>query len=385
MKKIFYISLLFFSACQATDQHGEHGHSHEEESKESPTIITISEEQQKKLALKTQLVLQKEFRPSVKALGTLEVSQESTYTVNFPYPGFIKKIHSLEGETVKKDQALFTIYSEEFVNLQKEYLQNHNDLIFIQKDLERQTVLAEAQTINTKTLEKITQEYENVKAIKAGLQSKLQVLEVDIQQLEEGKLFPLYTLRAPFDGVLRGLTVNTGAFFSAGETLAEVLDLHHLHAFLYIYEKDRAAFANKLDEIKIAIPSLQLEAGGNLVAIGSHISNDKRIKIQVHVDNLQKTAPLIGAFVEGSFFFAPQPAYAVPKSAVVSYENKNYVFYQNQIDKKHFDIQEVQVIAEDQTTAYLSLSVSLQGKEVVTEQSYSLLMQLKNTNTGHAH
>ena len=75
------------------------------------------------MGVRTARVAKMELKKSIRALGTITYDETRIYAVNLKFNGWIEKLYvNFVGESVKKGQPLFDIYSPELVAAQEEYL-----------------------------------------------------------------------------------------------------------------------------------------------------------------------------------------------------------------------------------------------------------------------
>lgn len=81
-------------------------------------------------------------------------------------------------------------------------------------------------------------------------------------------------------------------------------------------------------------------------------------------------------YMNAELQFKNQKVQFLPEDAVVSFENKDYVFVE--IAARKFMMHEVQV--GETSAGKTAITTDLKGKQVVVKGAYSLLMKLKNTS-----
>lgn len=153
---------------------------------------------------------------------------EKTVILQMKVEGYLSKVHVLNSQSVKKDEALLEFENqrlgldlEESVLLKEELGEklktNENKLEHVQKGIERAQVLFENDIVSKFEVEGTVLEEEKTKGEIQDLKRELQVVEQKIASLKEQK--DSLVVKAPFDGIFLGeLSEREGTYFQRGET-----------------------------------------------------------------------------------------------------------------------------------------------------------------------
>ena len=71
-----------------------------------------------------------------------------------------------------------------------------------------------------------------------GLEAQLQQLNVSASGVRKGTIYQRVALRSPIEGYVQKVEVKTGQYVEPQTDLMEVVDTHHVHADLMVFEKD---------------------------------------------------------------------------------------------------------------------------------------------------
>src|SRR5690606_27471665 len=143
-----------------------------------------------------------------------------------------------EGSKVQKGQTLAILEHPDFIKLQQEYVDTKNSLSYLQKEYERQKELADNDAGTGKMYQRAENEYNGGKARINSLVSQLKVLNVNINQLNRGKITASIILKSPITGYVGHIKANTGAYAEPNTPLFEIIDNSQIHCDLLVYEKD---------------------------------------------------------------------------------------------------------------------------------------------------
>lgn len=177
--------------------------------------VRIDESRRQKIGVKLGRVERRILRRSISASGRLTYDETKLSDVSLRQRGWVVKLYaSATGQTVRRGDVLFTVYSPDLVGTMKEY----QALLQRLDDSERsRTLLASAQ--------------DRLRAWEVG--------PTELERLRAGTL-PLEAIpvRAKSDGVLVEKNLVEGAAFEAGARLFRIASLDPLWLEAEVYEGD---------------------------------------------------------------------------------------------------------------------------------------------------
>ena len=188
---------------------------------EGHAAVTIDPERQQLIGLKTAKVAEGPVSGELRALGRVAVDETRVRKVNVKVEGYVEKLFvDFVGMPVAKGQALFSLYSPEFVSAQREYLL----ALKTQKALEGGTL----QSSGSELLE----------AARRRL-GYWDVPKEAIEQLERtGEVHRALTLRSPISGVVTVKNVVEGARIGPSDIPFEITDLSRVWVLVDVYEAE---------------------------------------------------------------------------------------------------------------------------------------------------
>jgi len=239
-------------------------------------------------------------------IGTFEPNKESK--LNAEVQGKINKVLALSGERVNAGQAL--------VQLDNTLLQLQLQTVEVQiegleKDVNRYTILTNADAVQGVQLEKTTLGLKAAKVQQATLKEQINKT----------------TIKAPFSGVITGVFNDEGAFASPGVPLLQISDLAQLKFTINLPETDLKQFKiNTEYQIKCdAYPEIELI--GKAIMIGSKSMPGNLFSIQFLVNNTDELSIKSGMF--GKVFLEKNKAdklIVIPASALIEKDNQSFVY-----------------------------------------------------------
>lgn len=199
--------------------------------------------------------------------GRLKADQELVHTAGSRVPGRIERLYIKEtGKPVSKGQSLYTIYSEQLLSLQKEYLLAREQYLQLGKDQDRYASFMEAA---------------KKKLLLYGMTAS------QITDLTESKTFsPSVTFLSPASGVVTEITVSEGQYVAEGSRLYTIGGLSRLWAEAELYPSEASrikqgeqvqvivgGFENEPIRGKVVFLAPQYRAGTQILTLRAAIPN----------------------------------------------------------------------------------------------------------------
>ncbi|MFM8596002.1 MAG: efflux RND transporter periplasmic adaptor subunit [Flavobacteriales bacterium] len=334
------------------------------------TGLQLTAKQQQNLGLSTGTIQKQSLGLNIFANGQIEVPPQNKSYISMPYGGYIKQIKVLDGMRVQKGQVLMTVEHPEIVALQQTYLEVNGELVFLESDYLRQKQLFEKEAGSAKNYQQAKSAYQIAKAKLSGLEVKLDMAQVNLSALKNGKIQREQSIRAPFSGVITKVTANVGAFADPKDLLMEIIDLKHAHAELVVYEK-YLSFLRQNQQVQLNFIEDQTPVMATIFLIGSEISPERTVKVHCHFKKLPNTITP-GSYLKASIQAEVADHWVLPNDAVVQYKGKDVVFIQN---GTNFLPIAIDVILSNETVSAISDKnlASIQRAKIVTKGAYDLL------------
>jgi len=318
------ISLLVIS-CGKSDNPTEKLNTlaNDDESKVSNEII-VSKAQFENENMKLVNLQEVSFPKYIKTTGTIDVPPNSRAIISAQIGGYIKNSPLLIGDEVKKGQALVTIENLDFIQIQQEYLETSEQLIYLKSEYERQKELFEEKISSKKSFLKAESDYKKTKAKYNGLHKKLQMLNINPIAVKNGNLTSVSTIYAPISGSITSVNISTGAHVSPADKIMEIVNTEHIHLELKVFEKDVLKL-KKGQKVVFRIPESTNESfEGDIHLIGKLIDENRTVQVHAHIDHKIKHNFIVGMFVETDILIDNTISKALPESAIIDANDKKY-------------------------------------------------------------
>lgn len=282
------------------------------------------------------------FPVTISLNGMIDVPPENKAVVNSTMGGYIKTTMLLEGDEVKKGQALVTLENPEFVTLQQEYMEVKEQLNYLNAEFERQTTMLEENITSQKSFLKAESGYKTAMAKYNGLRKQLIMLNISPKSVENGNITSIITLYAPISGSITKVNVSKGTYVSPATAIMEIIDNSHIHLELSAFEKDIMKI-KKGQTIVFKIPEASDETFlAEVHLVGTTIDNNRTIKVHGHpLDESNRF--LTGMFVNADIIVDEKTTKVLSESTLVENENEFYVLVLDEANDTTYFFNQVKV------------------------------------------
>ncbi len=419
MKSIKYIVLMIislfvaiiFSSCNSKkesateEEHDDHG---------QEGVVVLNEQQQKALNLKLGQFQMRNLTTIVKTNGQLAVPPASSADITAIIGGNVKRISVFHGDYVRKGQLLAVLEHPDYISLQEDFAEVASNLEFLKKEYERQKELFENNVGAGKDYQQAKSRYNTAKARYAGLKSRLLLLHLSPEKVQNGQISNTINIVSPISGYVNVISIKVGTYVDAKDKLFEITDNSAIHADFLIYEKDvhLVKLGQKVHFNVSNRPNEELTA--NIFAIGKEFDANNRA-IQIHAKINEKVSGLVpGMYISGHLHTDEKYTRTIPNDAIVTEGTKSFIFVL--VDKKDDEHEHDEQIEEsdhgeethahdeknEQTKAFKMVEVITGQKDdgytevhlvdslpdnvqIVLNAAYYLLADMKKEETEHEH
>ena len=287
--------------------------------------VTVSRAQFESSGMELGAVAPYTFADRVEANGYLDVPPQNMAEVSAYAEGYIHTIDLLIGDPVKKGQFLVSLINPEFLQLQQDFLDTKEQLVYLQAEYERQRTLSEEKIASQKSFLKAQSDYKSAAARYQGMKKKLEMLNINPARVEKSDFTSTINLYAPITGKITNIHATLGSFVSPSDIILEIINKDHEHLELQVFEQDILKLQEE-QTVEFRIPNTGNETYRAAIhRVGQSIDPEKRT-VTVHAD-LQEENPrfVTGMYVEAQVLTDTVSAPALPEEAVVKEEGKSYV------------------------------------------------------------
>lgn len=376
---LLFVLCLLFSSCsnKATETKGGPSTKDTAAKKEEPTAtdVELTDDQIKAIDLQTGSIEQRNLSSTLKVNGKLTLPPQNQAQVSILTGGIVKTINVTEGTFVKQGQTLATIVNNEVIQLQQDYLENKSQLVYLQAEFMRQKELQEDRINATKTLQQVQNELSIALAKQKGLQTKLQVLGINADNISTANFTNRIAVTAPISGFVHHINLTMGKFADANTILFDIVDNRFLHLDLTLFEKDIA-------KVKIGDKIMFTDANdashthpATIFALNkSFEDNQQAILAHAKIEGATETL-LPGMYVEARIQIDNYKTSTLPGNAVVSNGDEHYIYVETK--KNHYKQIAITIgVSDVGFTEIKPLEEIPANAKVVIKGAYYLLSQL---------
>jgi cobalt-zinc-cadmium efflux system membrane fusion protein len=288
--------------------------------------ITLTKKQSQTINLETGKLNKRSLASEIRVNGYLDVPPQNKAVVSPMITGYVRKVNFLVGDMVRKGQVMAELESMEFIDLQQQYMELKSELVFSKEDFERQKLLKDQDAVSRKKYLMAEVKYKTAQTTLNGLHSKLAMIGLDFNQLENGDIQSAIRLKAPISGSVKRLEVVIGQHIDPSEEIYEIVNNDHLHLELNVYEKDITK-VKKGQKVWFTVPSIKNKTfQGEVYLVGQDLTEEKRsIKVHVHIN--EEDGPFaVGMYANASISTTENDSYTLPVTALVTENDNEYIF-----------------------------------------------------------
>jgi len=347
-------------------------------------IVELRDDQIKLAGIQTGSIEMRSVSNTLKVNGIISVAPQNQATVCMPLGGFIKSTTLLPGNAVTRGQTLAVIENQDFVDIQQNYIEAKNKLVYAEAEYNRHTDLYKDDVYSEKNVQQVTVDYKNLKASIRSLEQKLLLIGINPGQLNEDNISNTVNLVSPIKGFLKAVNVNIGKFVSSTDVLFEIVNSDKLFLELTLFEKDvnKVALGQK---IKFFINNETEVHEAIISQTGKSVSDDKTFRVYGTVTSSCKNV-LPGMYVNALIEESDIKVTALPSAAVVSFDDKDYIFIfeknKEEAGKAMSEYQIIEVKKGVTSSGYTEITLpdgfDFNTAKVVIKGAYNLLSAKKN-------
>ena len=374
---IFLVTILI-TACGNKENHNVNdGHSHNEELKtqesdenhEDGEEVMLSQQQFDALQMKIDTLSLRNMSGYVEANGSLEVPPQNEAAITTVVGANVVSIEVIEGDKVSKGQVVAYLSHPNIIKLQTDYLNAYSNSNFLKKNYDRQQKLYEAGVGSGANFQKAEAEYDASKAMVNGLQAQLKILNVNTTSVRNGTIAQRIALRSPIEGFVQKVEVKTGQYVEPQTELFEIVNTHHVHADLMVFEKDvyKVKKGQKVNFTVQSIPDTELTA--EIYSVSKTFEDNPKAA-HVHAEIENKKGNLIpGMYIQGKIQVDNSKTKAIPESAIIKEGERFYVFSAEK-ENKDWSFKPIEVVLGTKDSDWVSVQF-IEDVESKTQFAYN--------------
>lgn len=284
--------------------------------------VELSETQLK--AIKIEAAGEHVFPQEQQAVGNIDFNQELLTQVFTPYQGRILKAFASVGDTVQKDQVLFTIDSPDLVQAESTLIAAAGVLELTTKALQRQHNLYTQSAAAQKDYEQSVSDQQAAEGAYKAARAAVKVFgksEAEIDKIvSDRKIDPALVVPSPIAGLITARNAAPGLFVQPGNPppVYIVADNSTMWMLANVPEKDAPELKPGQEVTATVSPLPGHVFRGKIVTVGATVDpNTRRVLVRSEIadPNHELRAGMFATFV--ITVAPPKRAIAVPQDGVV--------------------------------------------------------------------
>ncbi len=347
--------------------------------------VVLSREALARARIKTAAVTSIAAGTAVTAPGSVMANAYREVKVTPIAAGIVTKVHVELGVVVKRGAPLVTLFSAELADSQTKYMSMSAMLEADHKKLERTRQLVDIGAASRQDLEEITAVHEAHATEVEAARLRLQLLGLTAEQVRgltsPSQIVSTIVVPAPIAGIITSRSANLGQVVAMGQELLSVTDLSEVWVVGDLYEQDFKTVTVGSDATipTPAYPGLMLR--GRVSYIDPRVDPQARTaKARIEVPNSDGRLRL-GMYVTVSFTTSSGSAVVVPRSAVQTIGDRQFVFVSAEGEEGKFIQRQVR-LGSPIGDSYTVLNGLKPRETVVTEGSFFLRAEVLRNAPG---
>ncbi len=385
------LSLLVLSCTNNSPSGPGDEHSDVTDGHHAENTVHLSKNQFDALGMKVDSLSNRNMSSTVRASGQLEVPPQNEASVTAIIGANIASVKVIEGEDVRKGQVLAYLSHPDLTRIQSEYMEAYNNLQVMSEDFERQKKLYEGEVASGKSFQQTRANFLTAQATEKGLASQLRLLGMRTSQIQQGNFYDVVPVVSPIDGSIVKVEIKTGQYVAPEKELFEIVNTHHIHADMMVFEKDihRVEVGQRIRFRVETFPENELFA--EIYSVGKKFEQDPKA-VHVHAEIENKSGKLIpGMYIRGEILTGMETATALPEASIVREGDRFYAFLaedesDGQTQRWMFTPVEVRPGAVDNGWVSVKFVNELPAKPLFAmNNAYYLLAEMKKGEVEHDH
>lgn len=327
----------------------------------------------------------------VEANGQLEVPPQNEATVTAIMGANVTSIQVIEGDDVRKGQVLAYLSHPNLTRLQSDYLEAHSSLQFLEQEFQRQKRLYEEEVGSGKSYQQTQADYRSQQAMVKSLESQLRQLGMNPSRLRDGNFYDQVPVVSPIEGSVTQVEVKTGQYVQPEKDLFEIVNTHHIHADLMVFEKDICK-VEKGQRVRFMVETLPgQELYAEIYSVGKKFEqNPKAVHIHAEIEN--STGRLIpGMYIQGEVLTDSVETYALPEAAIAR-EGDGYIAFlankEGEGASEAWMFTPLPVITSTSSNGWVAVKFMEplpENARFAMNNAYYLIAEMQKGEAGHSH
>lgn len=277
--------------------------------------------------------------------GYIDVPPSHRSLAGTYFAGRVVAIHVKTGQLLQKGDALISLENPEFINMQQEYLEARGREVLLKQDFERQQLLANENIASQKELQVVAANYSAAAALVSSLRAKLELLQLDPENLSPEKMQARIQIHASVSGLVAGVFVSNGQWLSPETIAVELVNPGDLQLRMQVFEKDLLHLITGQQVIISLAGDTSSIAQALISQISPQINMEKRsaeVIAKIQTPLYEGLRP--GMFVNARVAIANHLVSCLPSTAIAEADERFYALLKTSADTQGQSFRKVEVV-----------------------------------------
>lgn len=338
--------------------------------------IVVSKEQFEYNKMTLSKLEKQPFSTVVQTTGQIDVPPQNKVLVNAKMGGFIKSTPLLLGDYVEKGATLVVIENPEFITLQQQYLEQKQQINYLEAEYNRQKTLNNEQIASEKNFLKAESDYNSTLATVKGLEKTLGLIGISTASLNKDNISSTSIITAPISGNISALNVTTGSYVSATDPILEITNSDHMHLELEVFEKD-ALKIKKGQHLNFTIP----ESGEAAYSAEVHLvsptidANKRTVRVHAHINDSLQQYFAVGMYVSAQIDVSERGLTALPTTSIGEVGDNSYALLLIKSDNENYYFSKEPIKVIEKSNKFVAIDLPINENQYLTNGVYSLIRE----------
>lgn len=364
---IFIIGFLFLASCSSSD-------SNSKVTSEAPetTSISLNSDQIKNAGIHVDTLITKKLASEINVQGRVNNLPNALAFISLPIAVQIQSIQVRIGDKVNIGQILAYAENINLIEMQENYLRAKTNWELANENFNRQQQLDKSNATSLKAYQQAKATLDEFATQKKSLENQLELVGINSTAISTQHLIKRVAIKSSSSGIVSSINVEKGMLTAPDKPLFSIIDQKQSETQLQVFQQDIA-------KITIGTIATCIYQGdslyGEVRAIVPSVDNNNSSIVIVDWKNTS-IHPLPGSLLNVQLLCSPVSYSCISKEAVVKWNNKSFVFVQN---NNTYEMVEIHLLAQQfNWIGVKAVKENLSGKSIVTKGAYTLLMAIKN-------
>ena len=346
----------------------------QDENPVSDEWIIIKKQQFEAEQMKLESLTVQDFSKTYQTTGKIITNYQSSAMVNSSISGKIKDVKVVLNQNVKKGQVLCTVESNEFIDLQKNYMIAKAQLKPAKANFLRQKKLLEENITSEKAFLEAESEYKILLAEVEASGAQLTNMQLSKDLLEEGEIQNNFKIYAPIEGQIQQINSQIGEYIESQTVLMQIVNGKNalLEFVIYADFASNIEIGQQLHFFTSVDRSKDYKA--EVISVGQSMNSELQgVVCQAKIIGDESLIP--GSKVMLELFYNNISLMAIDHEAVLTTDGKSYILVQQKEDDQAYYFEKVEVETGESNARFTEIvSPQIQGK-ILTKGAYFINLE----------